>query len=739
MAFCLLLVISCEENSSEPEQNGYLSGRVTVDDQGVDGVIIDVSNFHVSGGDGSAKTADQFQSEAAGDYTIELVSGTYRADYTYYGGEEILTTARYPITIEPGETTYVGIEMKDPIPHSVFVMNGNSAVDISWESAYGATEYRVYRAESSLANYLNIARVDTASGTISHSDMPPSVGTYNYYVTSISGSSQESAFEDIKTVTFTASITSPTGLLALDQVEYVSLSWNENQRADSYKIYRSQTNDDSWGLIDSTDAIEYEDTPSEMDDYYYRVASVSIYDTESEPSSAVMVNYDGRFDPVEGVSLVDRGSDLYLNWLDYDNVAYYSIYRTTDPEQSFTHIDSTVDPYYADSPVDTGTYYYYVTAIAPNGLESDESDTVHSSFDGILDYPSGFTVVNRGLYVELNWIEVDWAGAYILFRSDDGEIYVQVASIAGSITTYNDSPQNTGEYHYRIATETIAGEMGELSPPILVNYTDNLLPPEHVEAENAGTFIDLKWNKVFGASGYKIYRAHSEGGSYEYIDSTWEDTTFADSPEIEGAYYYKVKAFDSQGHISLFSDAAYVYFNDQPLPPYDIVAVDSLYKITLNWQCNETDADFLLYRSYSMDGNFQFISQAEDTFTTDWPPVSGHYFYKLRTIADNDTSDISDFVHVLFSGDLEAPQNLIAYDAGAYVQLEWSHVEGAFEYHIYISDSIDGEYVYDLSEDDNYAAHIPDSAGIFYYKVKALTIGDLSSPFSNAVQVEFAP
>ncbi len=380
-----------------------------------------------------------------------------------------------------------------------------------------------------------------------------------------------------------------------------------------------------------------------------------------------------------------------------------------------------------------------MTAVGPNGLESDESDTVSSRFDGVLEYPGGFTAENRGLYVELNWNDVTWAGAYVLFRSDDGEIYVQVARIAGSITTYNDSPNNADEYHYRIATETITSEMGDLSPPVTVNFTDNLLPPENIDADNAGTYIELSWNEVYGATGYKLYRARNESGSYEYIDSTYQDTTFIDYPEIEGAYYYKLKSYDSQGHVSLFSEAAYVYFENQPLPPYNITAIDSSYKVVLNWQSNESEADYLLYRSTTMNNDYQFISEFDETTATDWPEIGGHYFYKLRTVVNNDTSGFSEFVHVLFSGILQAPQNLTAYDAGPYVQLEWLSVDGAFEYHIYVGQSIDGDYDFDLSEDDTQAAHIPDSAGIYYYKVKAVTIGDLSSPFSNVVQVDFDP
>ena len=737
----LLFSLSCEDNSSEPIKEGYLAGKVTVDGQGVEGVLIDVSSFHVSGGNGAAKAAQASEYTAAGDFAIELIAGTYRADFAYFSsGEQNLITARYPLNVTAGETTYVNVELKDPKPYCVLALDANSAVELSWECAYNAVEYKIYRADSTLGNFLNINTVNSSTGTLYYTDMPPTTGKYSYYITSVNAADYESDYSEIVEVEFTAEINPPTGFTAIDQVEYVSLSWNDNTRARGYRIYRSTGDDQNWQFIDSTTDITYQDEPASYDNYYYYVTSVSIYDTESEKSPSAMVNYDGKFDPVENLTISDRGSDLYLNWLDYDNVAYYAIYRSLDPDLEFTRIDSTTNSHYSDIPADTGTYFYYITVFSAAGLESDQSDTVSARYDRVLESPTGFTAENKGLYVGLRWNEVQWAGAYIILRNDGGSSdFFEIASVAGSITSYNDTPPYEGVYEYKIATETLAGIKGPRSTAITVYYIDNLLPPSNVDATSAGTYVKVDWESSFGATSYKVYSARNETGVYEYVDSTL-DTSFVDIPEIEGQYYYKIKACDNIGHVSQFSNSAYVYFSDKPLPPYDIVAVDSLYKVTLWWHTNEFNADYMLYRSNTMESNYQHIETIDnDTIATDWPSVGGHYFYKLRTIASGDTSDLSQFVHILFSGDLAAPQNLSGYDAGSYVHLEWDQVAGASEYRIYVAESIDGEYVYDLTEDDNSAGHFPESEGVYFYKVKAVTEGDLHSPFSNAVQVEFEP
>jgi len=739
IAIILLLIASCTENGTEPELKGSLTGKVTIDGQGIDGVIIDVSAFQISGESGNGKVYKTIEITEAGDYSIDLSAGIYRADFAYYGfGDEDLSTARYPIIILPEAETIVNVELKDPIPHSFLVIDGNAAIELSWESSYSALNYRLYRAGSTGQNFQMIAVVDTGSGTIYHTDYPPATGDYYYYVTAVYGEGDESDYEDIKQINFTGSIRPPTGLVALDLVDYVLLNWNECERAHYYRIHRSRLNNNSWVVIDSTSADHYDDFPPDTALYYYRLTAVSNYGTESSPGPTVSVDYDGRFDPPQELTVVDRGSSLYLSWLEYENVHHYSIYRSTDQAGNFRLINTTFNNYYDDVPADTGTYYYYVTASATNDIESEPSAIVHASYDGLLDYPAAFIAINRGLYVELGWEEIPWAGAYLIFRSSDGEIYIEVARVAGNVTSYDDSPLYSNLYYYRIASETITGTLGELSGPVQVEYSANLLPPTGVIAENLGTSIRISWDQHENADGYKLYRARSENDSFEYLDSTLE-TFYIDVPSTGGSYYYKVRAFDSLGHQSPLSNSAYVHFDDRPLPPNDVVAVDSLYKVYLWWESIETEAEYAIYRSIAMDDGYAYIQTVNGLSAFDWPPAAASYFYKIRTIVDYDTSDFSEFRHVVFSGILQPPSDLTAIDVGTHIHIAWTEPDGASYYEVYRRDSVDGEYERIMTVYENNADDAPLTGGTYLFKIKAFTQGNLPSPFSDIAEVEFEP
>ena len=55
--------------------------------------------------------------------------------------------------------------------------------------------------------------------------------------------------------------------------------------------------------------------------------------------------------------------------------------------------------------------------------------------------------------------------------------------------------------------------------------------------------ITVKWTKVSGATGYKLYRATSKSGNYKLIKTT-TSTYYTNKSLTKGKkYYYKVKAY----------------------------------------------------------------------------------------------------------------------------------------------------------------------------------------------------
>ena len=79
--------------------------------------------------------------------------------------------------------------------------------------------------------------------------------------------------------------------------------------------------------------------------------------------------------------------------------------------------------------------------------------------------------------------------------------------------------------------------------------------PTGVEASQSGSTITVSWNSVSNASNYEVYRSNSASGSYSEIGSS-TSTQLTDYYPLDGYNYYKVKAINSEGTVSNFSNFA---------------------------------------------------------------------------------------------------------------------------------------------------------------------------------------
>jgi fibronectin type 3 domain-containing protein len=424
-----LAIAGCEKTVRQ--DNGFLAGTVTVDGIGVSGATISVFSYSSSTGNPKLSSGLAEGVAAAGGYRIELLSGEYRIEFDLFLDGEHLHTARYPVRVDVGVETVVNVELKDLVPRNLLARDDDVSVILTWEHAYKASKYNIYRALASDEIFNQVAVADSAFGTVQFIDTPPEIDAYLYKVTAISGQG-ESQPSDVVSVNFTASISPPTNFSASDYITHVMLQWTPKNNASLYKIFRAvNSSPNSWTVIDSTTQYTFQDSPENYDIFLYYVTAVSFLGTESVPSPVRSVNFDGRFDPPSGVILIDRGSNLYLTWLPQENIACYNIYRSQDPHGEFSQIDSSLVPYFEDFPLTYGYYYYGVTIVGPNDFESEMSDIVNAYYDGRLEPPDQVLATDLGLSVEVSWSRVLWTAAYIVYRSDDGGVtYNQISQVA---------------------------------------------------------------------------------------------------------------------------------------------------------------------------------------------------------------------------------------------------------------------------------------------------------------------
>lgn len=163
-----------------------------------------------------------------------------------------------------------------------------------------------------------------------------------------------------------------------------------------------------------------------------------------------------------------------------------------------------------------------------------------------------------------NQIRVSWSGIsdadkYEVFRSEEKDGgYVKLATVTSSTTSYYDNGLTTGaRYYYKVrACRTVDGipynsEYSSPSPASPVPDTPALKADKYSYSS-----CRLSWNKVSGASGYQIYRASSQKGTYKCIKSAGSGTkSYVNTGLSTGTtYYYKVRAWRNAGSRKVYGD-----------------------------------------------------------------------------------------------------------------------------------------------------------------------------------------
>lgn len=165
-----------------------------------------------------------------------------------------------------------------------------------------------------------------------------------------------------------------------------------------------------------------------------------------------------------------------------------------------------------------------------------------------------------------------------------------------------------------------------------------------LEAEREGSYVELDWDKVSGADGYRVYRATSKSGTYtrlvtlsgaskdEYIDKTASSSK---------TYYYKVRAFEvtSSGakKFGAYSSIVSVKAIAKLGKVYDLEAEREGKKhIELDWDDVAGAEGYRVYRSTSKSSGFTRIATLKGGSIDEYHDkssslVSGKkYYYKVR-------------------------------------------------------------------------------------------------------------
>ena len=240
-----------------------------------------------------------------------------------------------------------------------------------------------------------------------------------------------------------------------------------------------------------------------------------------------------------------------ISWEPYEDTKSYYVYRKTKGQtfKRIAWIQDLSELSYVDETAETGITYYYTVKAASKTW----GEPVYSKY--VTDVTAK-TALGKGSVsktqtwgyngIKVTWDEVDGADGYRLYYKVGNSAW-KYATQTGS-TSYVHTSVTTGQtYTYYVrAYRNVNGS--KVYGAYSAGKTGKAVPKKSVITKiTAGSKkAALKWNKVNGASGYRIYYKTSENGAWHYVTQIGKGSTtsYTDTGLKSGqTYYYTMRAY----------------------------------------------------------------------------------------------------------------------------------------------------------------------------------------------------
>ena len=264
----------------------------------------------------------------------------------------------------------------------------------------------------------------------------------------------------------------------------------------------------------------------------------------------------------------------------------------------------------------------------------------------------------KGTKVGLYWTKVKDATSYKVYRAaSENGTYKRIAT-----TTYRNYVDSSAPIGKKMYYKVVAVKSSGNVKSNIASGTRKLPNPTGVKASNSKISgkIMLSWNKVAGASSYKIYRYNPSKNAYVIVKTT-TNLSYLDSnsAKVGQGYYYKIKAYS--GTTKSYSSGVCIDGIVRPARPVNVtVAQTSETNVnpTITWSKVTGATEYIVLRAYSPTGTFSTVGYVkasegcsfEDRGVQQDLLNNGEAYYKVRAYYNGWLSGAdSKTVHYLYT------------------------------------------------------------------------------------------
>ncbi len=234
-------------------------------------------------------------------------------------------------------------------------------------------------------------------------------------------------------------------------------------------------------------------------------------------------------------------SGVKVTWGAVEGADSYRVYRRAGGVYTWSYIGTTTDTSFTDSKATNNKYWIY-TVIAVN-------EAGYSGFDKVgktvkcVTAPKITSVSNTASGLYMKWNAVPGAKEYRVYRKGlNYKTWMYLGTTKN--TWFTDSPiKNANGYYYKYTVIAVNDYYSGFYEDCA--FTKRLSNPVLKSAVSSKTGITVKWNSVYGSTGYYVYRKTANSG-WTLVGSTkgTNNATYVDKTAKKGVTYtYTVRAY----------------------------------------------------------------------------------------------------------------------------------------------------------------------------------------------------
>lgn len=432
-------------------------------------------------------------------------------------------------------------------------------INVKWQEVKGATGYKVYRKKAGEKDFTALGVV---KGTTYKDDSAQVGQEYYYTVRAYVGETSNLGSFDKNGIKGVALPKKPT-LKTAESVDFnaIKVTWKKVDGASGYYVYRKADGEKFFKQIaevngnktftstdlSATTGVKYQYT---VRAYRNRNGKpyAGLYDSKGVTATACTKAPTIK----SGVSTVS--DKLKLTWSKVNGATGYNVYRKLENDKNYKlikTINGNGNVEFTDSGLKCGVKYYYRV----NGFRTVDSKNYEGL--GSKDYLGLTTPAQPALKsakslgyntISIEWTKVEGATGYDIYRKTTGT-YSKIGTVdKQSTVTFKDEKAITG-VRYQYTVRAFYNKNGIKKVSTYENYIHGTAYPSNPNLTSVTSVeynaIELKWDKVDGANGYKIYRKLPSDKNYKELITLYEQTDkYTDQTVTCGTtYQYIIKSF----------------------------------------------------------------------------------------------------------------------------------------------------------------------------------------------------